>query len=97
MKLFVDDIRVPSDNTWTVARTYDEAISVLKDGDVEVLSLDHDLGEGKSGYDVICWVEDKVFTDTDFIPPKEILVHSANPVGRNRIYAAIDSIQRNRS
>lgn len=74
------------------------------------LSLDHDLGdysrlpEPKSdvfykgfrfpgddwtGYDVLCFLE--------FFPefaPKNIQVHSANPVGRKKMLAAIEGINR---
>ena len=40
------------------AKTAEEAIDLLKTGKVEYASLDHDLGFGGSGYDVVCWVEE---------------------------------------
>ncbi len=49
MKLFVDDVRDAPDESWTVARTAEEAIWMLARGGVEVLSLDHDLGEDGFG------------------------------------------------
>jgi len=93
MKLFVDDVRKSPDSSWEIARTYKEAIDALKSGMVEVLSLDHDLGEDLTGYDIINWLERKVYHE-EIEAPKEILVHSANPVGVNNIKRAINSIER---
>ena len=77
--LFVDDERKPTTSLWRVAKTYEEAISILAEGEIEVLSLDHDLGEGKSGYDVAKWiVEHNVW-------PRWINCHSMNPVGKANI------------
>ena len=94
MKLYLDDVRNPSDGTWTLAKDAYKCIALLKSGKIEVLSLDHDLGENTpTGYDVLKWME-KVTALGEFIPPKEILVHSANPVGRGVMDAAINSIRR---
>lgn len=94
MKLFLDDIRNPPDGEdWIVVRNYEDCIAILNTGRVTDLSLDHDLGETKySGYDVATYIEFKVWTE-GFYPPK-ITVHSANPVGRRNIEAAIKSIER---
>jgi translation initiation factor 2 alpha subunit (eIF-2alpha) len=93
MKLFVDDLRDPPDSSWVVARSYNEAIDKLKTGEVEILSLDHDLGLDLTGYDIISWLEKKIYRD-EMKSPKEILVHSANPVGVENIKRAIKSIER---
>jgi hypothetical protein len=94
MKLFLDDVRNPPDNSWTVTRDAHKCIALLKLGKVEVISLDHDLGENTpTGYDVLKWIE-KVTALGEFTPPKEIRVHSANPVGRGVMDAAIVSIRR---
>lgn len=47
IKLYLDDVRSPPDDTWTVVRTAEEAKALLDDPtiDVEAASLDHDLGE----------------------------------------------------
>lgn len=93
MKIFVDDIRTATDDSWKVVRTAPEAIEALKTGKVEVISLDHDLGENKlTGYDIIKWIEKEVFTN-NFEPPI-ILVHSMNSVGKNNIKAAIKRIEK---
>jgi len=93
MKLFVDDVRDAPDFSWKVVRTYKEAIDVLKSEKVQILSLDHDLGEDLTGYDIINWLEKKVYHE-EIEPPKKILVHSANPVGAENIKRAINSIER---
>lgn len=49
LRLYLDDIRTPKDSEWIVARNYDEFVAQIKLhglGSFEVISLDHDLGEG---------------------------------------------------
>jgi hypothetical protein len=48
IRLYLDDIRTPTDDTWQVVRSYDEFVSHLRLNGLEnydVISLDHDLGE----------------------------------------------------
>lgn len=73
----------------------DEVIDALKRGDVDELSLDHDLGDDKrgTGYDVLLWIEEEVHRRPAFDVP-HISIHSANPVGRARMEAAIRAIER---
>lgn len=44
MKIYLDDLR-PTPNGWTHAYWPDEVIEYLKTGHVEIISLDHDLGD----------------------------------------------------
>jgi hypothetical protein len=49
MRLYLDDIRSPLAEDWIIARNYDEFVKAIKLhglGRFEVISLDHDLGEG---------------------------------------------------
>jgi hypothetical protein len=92
MKVFVDDKRSPYEG-WTLAWSYKRAIELLESGGVEKISLDHDLGTGKTGYDIVCWIEKQVFGENLFEPPT-IYCHSANCVGRDNILAAIARIQK---
>lgn len=94
MKLWVDDIREPPGEEWLWAKNYEEAVATLIYGNVHTLSLDHDLGEDKTGYDIVCLIERQIGKGGWWRPVPEILVHSANPVGRDNINRAIDSIQR---
>lgn len=45
IKLYLDDIRSPPDETWTVARTVEEAFRLLLEHEVEAASLDYDLDD----------------------------------------------------
>lgn len=92
--LYVDDIRTPPEEAWTIARTAQEAIKILSTGRVRILSLDHDLGTEETGYSIATWLEEKIATNPFFPPPEKILIHSANPVGRKKIQQAIDSINK---
>jgi len=94
MKVFLDDER-PTPPGWTAVRWPQEAIALLKTGQVIELSLDHDLGDDSrgTGYDVLTWIEEAVVT-RGFAPPPIIAVHSANSSARLRMEAAIRSIER---
>jgi hypothetical protein len=99
MKVFLDDLRATPEG-WVRAYWPDEVLALLETGCVDELSLDHDLGneERGTGYDVISWLEEAVYT-RGFAPPK-LSVHSANPPARARMLAGIQSIEavaRNRS
>ena len=86
MELWLDDVRKPpeyGDYVW--AKTAEEAIDLLQEGQVTFASLDHDLGFGGSGYDVVCFME-----RTGIWPKDGVVVHSMNPVGRQYMQMAID-------
>lgn len=92
MKLYLDDER-PAPEGWCRCYTAEECMKILADptAEVQVLSLDHDLGTDKTGYDVLCWIEEQVFV-YDYEPPPIILLHTANPVGRQRMAQCIQTI-----
>lgn len=95
MKIFLDDLRQNPEG-WILAKWPSEVIEYLKTGKVTHLSLDHDLGndEKGTGYDVITWLEEKVFFNPEFKLPK-IKVHSANPVAKRRMEAGVYKILKN--
>jgi hypothetical protein len=84
LKVFLDDERA-TPTGWV--RTYwpDEVIVLLETGQVQELSLDHDLGDDSrgTGYDVILWIEEAVAL-RGFVSPR-ITVHSANPTAAARM------------
>lgn len=97
MKLWLDDVRAPwkfGYIGWEWAKTYEEAIKLLETGKVSKASLDHDLSEmatidmgnpgEKTGYDVVCWME-----ETGNWPPDGVNVHSMNPSGSKRMLDVI--------
>jgi hypothetical protein len=94
MRVYLDDERPPPAG-WTGVRWPDEVISLLQTGEVEELSLDHDLGDDTrgTGYDVILWLEEQVALH-GFRPPKSITIHSANAGARPKMEAGVKSIYR---
>ncbi|GAB3358479.1 cyclic-phosphate processing receiver domain-containing protein [Lysobacter tyrosinilyticus] len=93
MRVYLDDERLTPDG-WVRVYWPDEAISLLEQGAVTEISLDHDLGDDQrgTGYDVIAWIEEAVAL-RNFKPPL-IHVHSANPAARERMEAGIAAIAR---
>jgi hypothetical protein len=94
MKVYLDDEREAPPG-WKRVNWPEEAIDLLKSGEVIEISLDHDLGndEHGTGYDVILWIEEAVVTQ-GFSPPT-IKVHSANPSARLKMELGIKSIIKN--
>jgi len=100
MKIWLDDERTPPRDFVGVS-TPEMAIKLIelaasKGERIEILSLDHDLGlfdpetlEERTGYDVLCWLE----KNPDLLP-REVIIHSANPVGRRRMKMVLDAIER---
>lgn len=93
MKIFLDDERETPDG-WVRVYWPAEAIALLESGQVDELSLEHDLGDDTrgTGYDVILWIEEAVAL-RGFIPPK-IVVHSANSSAAAKMHAGVQAIER---
>ena len=95
INLWLDDVRKPERvgpiwaEDWTWAKTAEEAIELLKTGRVKTASLDHDLGEGLTGYDVMLWLEEHL-GELPELPL--IVVHSMNPVGKERMQRLYDRL-----
>lgn len=94
MKVFLDDVR-PTPEGWVRAYWPDEVIKLLQTGEVEHLSLDHDLGDDArgTGYDVLTWLEEEVVLQ-GFRPPAILQIHSDNGPGASRMRAAAESLKR---
>ena len=93
MKVYLDDERETPPG-WVRVYWPDEAIELLAQGDVEEISLDHDLGDDErgTGYDVVLWIEEQVIT-AGFTPPR-MTVHSANTSAREKMERGIAAIIR---
>ncbi len=86
MKIWVDDLRpVPQGYMW--AKSVNQAISLVEKAEaeneeVEVLDLDHDLGDyysdGGDAIKLLDWLAER----GTFYPVK---IHTANPVGRENM------------
>ena len=96
-KIWLDDVRpLPEDwNNTPNAIWYSDAETLIRDlrhihkcfclSDIDVISLDNDLGEGRlEGYKVLDWLEE---TGADV--PFGIHIHTSNPVARERMRAII--------
>lgn len=47
-KIYLDDVRTPTDDSWIVVRNYDEFVEKITEiglENIELISLDHDLGD----------------------------------------------------
>lgn len=79
MKIWVDDIRTPPDESWLWFRNSHECIVYLRYAmgawGIDEMSLDHDLGDDDTSRPIVMWM-----CENDFWPV-EVRVHSANPVG----------------
>lgn len=90
MRLYVDDLRSAPDG-WVLARTVDEAVSVLRSGQVTEMSLDYDLGSpNQTGLHVLQWLEVEVHSGTIRLPCMQ--AHSGSIVGRRRLEHRIEAL-----
>lgn len=84
INIYLDDLRICPEG-FVVARTYEDAIKLLSEYKVDILSLDHDLGafkDGslkKTGYDLVKYICEN---DCDI---NTIYVHTDNAVGRDNM------------
>lgn len=101
IKVFLDDdIDAPKRQEW--AQGYDiwvttpeEAIELLKKGNVSHISLDHDLGlepDNRNGYMVAKFIEEAAFNEE--LPSLTWRIHSQNPRGRQNMEAALRNADR---
>jgi hypothetical protein len=105
LMVWLDDERDLPSLEWTGVKTAPDCIMVLKmfqaaRQTVDVISLDHDLGDAPgvgTGYEVLCWIEEQIHTNPEFVPPKEIRIHTANPSARKKMTIGVASIARTRS
>ena len=78
MKLFVDDKR-PQPKGFNCAVDYDGAVSLRNLLDFDFVTLDQNLGDGKSGLDILKFMhENKKY-------PKHLNIHSNHIIGRDEM------------
>lgn len=77
MKIFLDDLRPFPEHGYECVRTYNQCILLLNifKNKLETVNLDYDLGEEKTGLDVLKYMKD------NGINPQNIIVHSTHPEG----------------
>lgn len=93
MNIYLDDLRKCPEG-FVLARTVEEAIVLLRENDVDILTLDHDLGEDEcgnllpTGYDLVKYMcENGLFA-------KKIYMHTSNPVGRDNMVSTLRAAQK---
>lgn len=91
MKIYLDDLRTPLDNSWFIIRSHHDFIHKISTSfnQIECISFDHDLGEEKTGFDCAKYLVEYCINN-NVIPP-QTYVHSANPVGRENIILLINN------
>ena len=92
-KIWLDDVRPPPDNSWTWIKDGATANQIVQRFDVDEISFDHDLGDVFwNGYLIAKTIEHLAFNGMN----KRIKwnVHSANPVGRANITAAMNNAEK---
>ena len=93
INLYVDDLRDCPEG-YMIARTYGEAILILETQQVNILSLDHDLGEDEkgnllpTGYDLVQYMCE------NGLKVNKIYLHTDNPVGRENMFETLKGAQR---
>ncbi len=104
--LLIDDIRNeahigldpfnPTEDL-VIVRNYEMGIVALQClWPIDILYLDHDLGNGKDGYEIIKWLEEKAFFGAFHLIPKEMICVSNNPTGIEKIKKGWASIEARR-
>ena len=79
MKIWLDDIRQAPEG-YVQCKSVNEAIAIIEDNknNIEVIDLDHDLGDfAKDGGDAICLMDYLVANELFY----KLNFHTANPVG----------------
>lgn len=97
MKLWIDDLRTPPDDTWLWAKTSSEALTILRSAylslvglapvqeDITAVSFDHDLGGDDTTRPVIMWMAEYQFW------PEIVYVHSMNVIGAEYIMGVAEN------
>lgn len=99
MKIFLDDLRDPPNDSWTVARNVQQFKKLYHDRTepVDEISLDHDLGDwnqmiGGDGHDTLVFLEEQ-FELNDVKHPPHIHIHTSNPSAAKKMRQAVFRIK----
>lgn len=85
--LFLDDERFPVDEKSEIARSFDQAVEIIRSKGVPLsISFDHDLGDNSpTGFDFAKWLISEHLDGRIDISTMSYSVHSQNPVGAMNI------------
>lgn len=100
IKIWLDDIRTPPDETWTWCKNPEEFRKILdgEGAEIDEISFDHDLGyyeSGKeiTGYTCLCWVEKRILTDMTF-PIPTMHVHTSNGSAYSKMRKVVNNLHK---
>ena len=80
--LWIDDVRLPPDDTWLWAKNSRQAIAMLDAEIIDYIAFDFDLGGDDTALPVLHKIEEEAYNGKK---PPRWNAHTANPVGRNHI------------
>jgi len=87
MNLFVDDKRNAPEN-FVIARYYEKAVKLMKENQLQVISLDYDLGGAETGLDVVdFFIENQLYSS-------EIYLHSSDLSARKKMFQTLQEAQK---
>jgi hypothetical protein len=92
MKLWVDDLRSPPDSTWHWVLTVEDALTCIRRSTISEIAFDHDLGTGGEAYNIAVYIEEGAYFK--MLPRMKWSIHSANPVGAQKIRIAMERAER---
>lgn len=90
ISIYVDDLRpCPLAANWKLAKTADEALTLLREfqGQVDILSLDHDLQDTHTPERHGKWLVNQMVEEGLFVD--RVYLHTSNPVGRTNMYSLL--------
>lgn len=97
MGMWLDDLRSPPDDSWTWIKESAVAMGLValahSNGmPLSEISFDHDLGGDDTAMPVAKMIEEGAYRGE--LPRIKWAIHSANPVGRMNLRAALESADR---
>ena len=104
MKLYLDDVRDLPDESFLLARSYEQAVLFVKENGIPpFISFDHDLGVDENekllptGFDFAKWLVEMDMDNIYKFPENfSFNVHSANPVGKANIEGYLNNYLKSR-
>lgn len=94
MKVFLDDVRQPYDDTWTVARDVQQFKTLITENTAEEISFDHDLGSD-TGMDAANWLIIRAMDyPIDVAGLSQVIIHSSNPPGAENIAGLLENAKK---
>jgi len=88
----LDDLR-PTPAGFERVYSYEEFVKfIMENGLPDFISYDHDLGEGKTGYDCAKWLVEYCLENNLSLPEYDL--HSQNPVGKENILYLLNNFNK---